>query len=100
MAHARKGACLGRRSIRTDLSAIIRIVSKVTLSLDGQVVERAKRYARSRGTSVSRLVEGYLGSLTYPEREAGDPPVLRSLRGLLRKGELRDYRRHLAEKYR
>lgn len=79
---------------------MIRIVSKLTLSVDEEVVERAKRYARRRGTSVSRLVEGYLKCITRPEEEPERAPVLRSIRGLLRKGTLEDYRRHLAEKYR
>jgi hypothetical protein len=36
----------------------------VTLSVDKGVVERARRYAARRGTSVSRLVERYLRLLS------------------------------------
>ena len=54
---------------------------KLTLSVDGQVVGRAKRYAERRGTSVSRLVERYLQLLTRPPQPAEDPPVLRRLKG-------------------
>ena len=35
-------------------------MSKLTLSIDHAVVEKAKRYAKSRRVSVSKLVEGYL----------------------------------------
>jgi hypothetical protein len=56
-------------------------VPKLTLSVDGQVVSRAKRYADRRGTSVSQLVERYLQLLTRPPQPAEDPPVLRRLKG-------------------
>jgi uncharacterized protein DUF6364 len=36
------------------------VLSKLPLSVDENVVRGAKRYAVARGTSVSRLVEGYL----------------------------------------
>lgn len=49
-------------------------MGKLTLSVDPSVVKRAKDYAARRGTSVSRLVEGYLDVLSRPP-VAGDPPV-------------------------
>ena len=42
---------------------------KLTLSVDARVVTRAKRYARTRGTSVSRLVETLLDAVSEPSRE-------------------------------
>ncbi|MGA2148723.1 MAG: DUF6364 family protein [Bryobacteraceae bacterium] len=75
-------------------------MSKLTLSVDGGVVSRAKRYARQRGTSVSRMVEDYLSAVAEPSSPATrDTPVLRSLRGSLRKADLGEYRKHLAAKY-
>ena len=32
---------------------------RLTLSVDEKIVRRAKRYAAARGTSLSRLLEGY-----------------------------------------
>ncbi|MBI3473303.1 MAG: antitoxin [Candidatus Solibacter usitatus] len=75
-------------------------MSKVTLSVEQSVVVRAKRYARKRGTSVSKLVEAYLDMLSEPLLTGNDPPVLRSLRGTLRKAAPDNYRKHLARKYR
>jgi hypothetical protein len=75
-------------------------MSKLTLSVDEKVIERAKRFAEKRGTSVSRLVEQYLDLLARPPKLKEDPPVLRQLRGILKKGDSKDYRRHLVEKYR
>lgn len=75
-------------------------MSKLTLSVDEKVVKRAKRFAEKRGTSVSRLVEQFLDLLDRPSKPEEDTPVLRQLRGILKKGEREDYRRHLVEKYR
>ena len=75
-------------------------MSKLTLSVDEKVIERAKRFAEKRGTSVSRLVEQYLDLLARPPKLRDDTPVLRQLRGILKKGDSKDYRRHLVEKYR
>ena len=88
-------------------------MAKITLSVDETVVERAKEFARRRGTSVSALVEGYLDALARPSRERpGEgaglpplpplPPVTARLAGLLRgaKADRETYRRYLGEKYR
>jgi hypothetical protein len=80
---------------------------KLTLSVDPAVVARAKRYARTQGTSVSRLVEKMLdvaASGTRPGAATGEPapqpPVLARLRGSLKRGTGRDHRRYLERKYR
>ena len=75
-------------------------MSKLTLSVDEKVVKRAKRFAEKRGTSVSHLVEQFLDILARPPKPEDDTPVLRQLRGILKKGDREDYRRHLVEKYR
>ncbi|HUE87379.1 MAG TPA: DUF6364 family protein [Vicinamibacterales bacterium] len=76
-------------------------VSKLTLSVDPTVVERAKRYAQGRGTSVSQLVETFLdlvasGSPGQPDQA---PPVLARMRGSIRRGSVEDHRRYLSRKY-
>jgi hypothetical protein len=75
-------------------------MSKLTLSVDEQVVRRSKRYAAQKGTSLSRLVEQFLDILSRPPRRPDATPVLGELRGFLRKGGPDDYRQHLVEKYR
>jgi hypothetical protein len=74
---------------------------KLTLNVDEKVVSRAKRFAGSRHTSVSQLVERFLRLLPRPEVEP-QPPVLDELRGTLKSGKVqsRDYRKHLEDKYR
>jgi Family of unknown function (DUF6364) len=74
---------------------------KLTLSVDAQVIERAKRYARANGTSVSRLVEKMLDLASAPAPDRTEvPPVLSRLRGSLRRGTARDYHAYLERKYR
>ena len=76
-------------------------LSKLTLSVDGRVVSSAKRYAKQRGVSVSKMVECYLSAVsTAASLPYRDAPVLRSVRGALKKGGLEEYRKHLAVKYR
>jgi hypothetical protein len=72
---------------------------KLTLSVDEKVVRGAKRYAAAQGTSVSRLVERYLDSLSRPFDMAQAPPVLRMLRGAAREMPADAHRKHLVRKY-
>lgn len=79
---------------------------KLTLSVDPEVVARAKKYAERNKTSVSELVQTYLSIVTKPPKaEQGHelPPVLRSLRGLVKDDGLdyrNEYRKHLTARYR
>jgi hypothetical protein len=77
------------------------LVSKLTLSVDGGVVARAKRYAKARGVSISKMVETYLIAVAEPPaRDPVDTPILRAVRGVLKKADVKHYRRHLETKYR
>ena len=73
---------------------------KLTLSVDEKVVREAKRYAAAQGTSVSKLVERYLETLSQPFDMAQTPPVLRMLRGAARGLSADSHRKHLLRKYR
>lgn len=71
---------------------------KLTLSIDEDVVRRAKALARRWDTSVSALVEHRLRGLT--EDTAEETPLVAELRGVLPEDAgRRDHRRHLEEKY-
>jgi hypothetical protein len=77
-------------------------MSKLTLSVDDTVVSRAKRYAKTQGVSISKMVEAYLSAVVAEptSRVAADTPVLRSVRGVLKNVDVKDYKRYLAAKYR
>lgn len=75
-------------------------MSKLTLSVDPSVVARAKRFVKQEGLSISEIVETYLALISAPPGKQADPPILRSLRGVLKRGSVEDYRSHLLKKYR
>jgi hypothetical protein len=68
-------------------------MSRLTLTVDPSVVSRAKRYAKHNDTSLSKIVEAYLALISSPPAARAIPPVLRSLRGILREGNPEDYKR-------
>lgn len=76
------------------------MTTKLTLSVDPQVVKRAKASAKRRGTSLSQLVERFLDLWSKGSGEHGETPVLRRLRGSLSGADPAAYRRHLLEKHR
>lgn len=76
-------------------------MAKLTLSVDSRVVLHAKRFAKKRGVSISKMVETYLATVIEPANPvSADTPILRSVRGTLRNADIGDYKKHLAAKYR
>ena len=80
------------------------MATKLTLRLDEGLIERAKREARKRGTSLSGMVAGYFQGITSPDQDSERPlpPATAKLFGSLRghKVDREAHRRHLEEKYR
>jgi hypothetical protein len=81
--------------------------TKLTLRLDDELIESAKREARNRGTSVSQMVADYFRGIQSRKTSPRDsrkplPPVTASLHGSLKGHKLdrTDYRRYLEEKHR
>ena len=67
--------------------------TKLTLSLDQAVIERAKEYAKSNKISLSRLIESYLASLV--NKKTGDveiTPLVDSLSGVIELDENYNYK--------
>lgn len=46
--------------------------TKLTLSLDKEIIEQAKIYAKGTGRSLSEMVESYFKSLSTPQRKNED----------------------------
>jgi len=58
--------------------------TKLTLTLDETVIQKAKAYAKANNRSLSNLIESYLKALTQEEVEptANDlPTIVKSLKG-------------------
>ncbi len=70
-------------------------MARLTVNVDSEVASRAKQYAKLRGVSLSKLVEAYLSKVTAPS----STPILDSIRGILKTGDIRDYRKYLESKY-
>lgn len=76
--------------------------TKLTLNLNKDVIEEAKSYAKTHQTSVSKLVENYLNSLTRPsKKKSAVSPLVESLTGIIPSDydERKDYRDYIDKKY-
>lgn len=79
--------------------------TKLTLNVDNDVIERAKEYARTQKTSLSKLIESYLTILVdKKERDIEITPLVRSLSGVIDLPSDYDYKKdytdYLEDKYR
>lgn len=79
--------------------------AKLTLSLDRDVIEQAKEFARSRHKSLSKLIEGYLRQVTYSDDALKQvTPLVAKLSGVIDAQKMGDhksgYADYLADKYR
>lgn len=78
---------------------------KLTLSLNGNIIENAKHYAKSNNISLSKLIESYLGTLTKSEKKENKiTPLVKSLSGVISIDDDLDikdeYAQYLIDKYR
>ena len=73
--------------------------SKLTLNVDKDLARKAKRYARSRGRSLSDLVESYFKILTSKSDDAEFDLTtkVKSLLGSIKVPEDFDYKTDLAD---
>ncbi|MBS1660283.1 MAG: hypothetical protein JST68_04450 [Bacteroidetes bacterium] len=75
------------------------MTTKLTLTLDDQVIRKAKRYAKAKGQSVSELVESYFKSITGQESGVSEEltPTVKSLMGSFKAPNEFDYKKILKE---
>jgi hypothetical protein len=73
--------------------------AKLTLSIDKDVARKAKVYARSKGRSLSDLVENYLKLLTKNSavEDSEFTPGVKSLLGCITLPEDFDYKKEIAD---
>jgi hypothetical protein len=77
---------------------------KLTLSLNEDVIEQAKKYAAAKNISLSKLIEAYLQRTSSNQRDKNEiSPLVKSLSGVikLKKGldERQAYSDYLYQKY-
>ncbi len=73
--------------------------TKLTLTIEQAVVEKAKKYARNKERSLSDLIENYLKAITQEAtpKKAKTSPIVKSLRGSFSMDKNVDYKKALAE---
>jgi hypothetical protein len=73
--------------------------AKLTLNIDKDIAAKAKVYARSKGSSLSDLVENYLKLLTGHSAKSENEytPAVRSLLGSVSLPEDYDYKKEISD---
>ena len=74
--------------------------TKLTLTIEQTVIEKAKKYAKEKERSLSDLIENYLKALTK-DNEQNDielTPIVKSLKGSFNAPENSDYKKDLANR--
>lgn len=79
--------------------------TKLTLTIEKSIIEKAKKYAKNKERSLSDLIENYLRAITAleVEEEIEITPLVKSLKGSFKAPADFDYKKELAnalkEKY-
>ena len=71
--------------------------TKLTLTIEKEIIERAKEYAKDKNRSLSDIIENYLKMLTKKnsEEEKKLYPTVQSLKGSFKMPEEMDYKKEL-----
>lgn len=76
--------------------------TKLTLRLEEDLIDQAKKFAASEGKSISKIVADYFSLLVKQSKKTDPrlPPITQSLIGILSSPiDESDYRHYLEEKY-
>lgn len=73
--------------------------TKLTLTIEQSVIEKAKKYAKEKERSLSDLIENYLKALTKDETQSDIEltPIIKSLKGSFNAPKNSDYKKDLAK---
>ena len=72
--------------------------TKLTLTIEREIIERAKNYAKGKNRSLSDIIENYLKILTKEERNNKRKklnPAVESLKGSFKMPKDMDYKKQL-----
>jgi hypothetical protein len=76
--------------------------TKLTLSIDKNIINSAKKYAKIRHKSISKIVENYLKNISINNEEEELTPIVNELAGSIKSSniDLKDeYTDYLMKKY-
>lgn len=72
--------------------------TKLTLTIEQEIIKRAKNYAKAKNRSLSDIIENYLKSLTKAvekDKHSELNPVVKSLKGSFKMPKNMDYKKEL-----
>ncbi len=72
--------------------------TKLTLTIEKEIIERAKSYAKDKNRSLSDIIETYLKILTEKDQKNKKQkvnPIVKSLKGSFKMHEDMDYKKEL-----
>lgn len=76
--------------------------TKLTLTIEQSIIEKAKIYARKKERSLSDLIENYLKALTNEDssttKEEELTPIVKSLKGSFKLPKNFDYKKELTDR--
>ena len=75
--------------------------TKLTLTIEKEVIEKAKEYAKKKNRSLSDIIENYLKILTIQERKQDTEPlnpIVNSLKGSFKTSKKLDYKKELEKR--
>jgi hypothetical protein len=74
------------------------MITKLTLTMQDDVIDSAKKYARKNGRSLSDIVENYLKSITSQEEEIKElSPKVARLMGVIKLSDDFEDKKELAD---
>lgn len=74
--------------------------TKLTLTIEQSIIEKAKKYAADKGRSLSDIIENYLKIITKEEatQEIEVTPIVKSLKGSFKAPNDFDYKKELTKR--
>ena len=74
--------------------------TKLTLTIEESIIEKAKKYANAKGKSLSSIIENYLRAITKEEasNDVKLTPIVKSLKGSFRAPKNFNYKKELSKR--
>ncbi|NOU19123.1 MAG: hypothetical protein HOO91_16320 [Bacteroidales bacterium] len=74
--------------------------TKLTLTIEQSIIEKAKKYANGKGRSLSSIIENYLKTITNEEvvSDIELTPIVKSLKGSFKAPRNLNYKKELSKR--
>lgn len=74
--------------------------TKLTLTIEQTVIEKAKKYANGKGRSLSNIIENYLKIITKEDDDVSIEltPIVKSLKGSFKAPKNLNYKKELSKR--